>query len=56
MLRAHAALGEDEIDGVEKDDTGIHENLGGDSEIDVMWASGPSDAEDTGYDPGHTEA
>lgn len=55
MVRAHEALGEDEVDDEEQEHAGLDEDGGGDGQRDVARARGPGDAEREGDDARHAE-
>ncbi len=49
-------LGEDQVDDVDQQNTGIDKNVCSDSNADVMLAVGPDDAQDECCDPSHTKS
>lgn len=56
MLGADDALGEDEVDDVEEDCAGLDEDIGGETQANVVWMYGPGETEAHGYDAAHAEA
>ncbi len=56
VLGSDNPLGEDEIHNVEEDCAGLDEDVGGETEADVVWVRRPGEAQDHSYDAAHAEA